>query len=189
MPVNRQVERGLRFIQLPKKFQPVVSHTVIPQGSRAIQTIMRSVLISGPGDAPAGFVGGTTSLSEWYIYWALLQILGPEGDSWAYQESFLGGRHMPGGAVVDFIVYQGNVELGLRIQTFYYHLAAGSFKQSTDFEQRIALTGGGLLIIDVYEQDFINDNTGKAVLHVVREALAGIEHYNPRAQGTVYGSV
>src|SRR6187455_711622 len=41
-------------------------------------------LVGGPGDPPPGFVGGTTSISEWYLYWAFEKVLGPEGPDWQY---------------------------------------------------------------------------------------------------------
>lgn len=187
----RSEQRGLRYMQMGAKFTaPNVGSTVIPRGSRLVQRAMDVERIgAGPGQAPVGFVGGTTSLSEWYIYWALFKLLGPEGDQWAYQESFLGGRHLPGGAVVDFVIYQADLEIGVRIQTFYFHMAAGSWKQASDIEQRIAL--GKLYdmqIVDVYEQDYINDESGQAALKVMREVLAGIEHFNPLATGLVTGS-
>jgi hypothetical protein len=187
MKLNKLFTGGLAELKPPRE-----PRGIAPSGSRVLglhRTIQ--VIGAGPGEAPAGFVGGTTSLSEWYIYWALMQVRGPEGDEgrWAYQESFLGGRHIVGGAVVDFILYEDDYYIGLRIQTYYFHLASpeGSVKQSADLEQKVRLQDGtDILIVDIYEQNFIHDNTGRAAIEQVIKAMQLVEEYNPRTTGDVY---
>lgn len=139
----------------------------------------------GPGEPPLNFVGGTNSKTEWYVYWALEKLLGPEGDSWSYQQSYAGGRHIPGGAVVDFVVYTPMQLIMIRVQTWQFHLGAGPEKSSYDWDQKISLGAAyqDAVVIDVYEQYFINDTTGKAVLAVMADALAGQEWPNPLATG------
>jgi hypothetical protein len=176
-----------RFTSAPRFGPGRFPRAVIPRGPD-ILGIGRVIYVGGPGEAPPGFVGGTTSLTEWFVYWALDKLLGPEGIDWDYQSGFLGGRHVPGGAVVDFVVYQPVYNIGIRVQTFYFHLAANSYKQFYDFEQKLNLEQNGLRVIDVYEQDFIYDRTGQAVLQVVRDAIAGRERSNPLATGFIIGS-
>ena len=187
MPKNvfsRDVFRGPRF-RNPGVFKPKkLLKAILPIGPRYLaQDYVHPQQIGGPGQPPAGFIGGTNSVSEWYIYWALTKILGPEGEGWTYQSSYLGGRRIRGGAVVDFVVFTPRYNIGLRVQTFYFHLAAGSIKQSSDLEQRIALESYGLRIVDIYEQDFIGDPTGQSAIRVVLNALNGNESANPRTYG------
>ncbi len=89
------------------------------------------------------------------------------------------------GAVVDFVIFTPRYNIGIRIQSFYYHIAASQEKQVSDYEQRMALERYGLRIVDVYEQDYIHDLTGNAARRLVRMALAGEEMPNPRAYGIV----
>jgi hypothetical protein len=185
-PFTRDNFRGQR-IRKAKAFQPPTpDNSRIPTGPRYISIDLNyPIHASGPGHPPPGFIGGTNSISEWYIYWALEKILGPEGHGWTYQSSYLGGRRMRGGAVVDFVVFTPRYNIGLRIQTFYFHLAAGSYKQANDYEQRINLEQQELRIIDIYEQDFIGDRTGQSAIKVVLMALNGQEAPNPRTYGIV----
>jgi hypothetical protein len=90
---------------------------------------------------------------------------------------------MRGGAVVDFVIFTPRYNIGIRIQSFFFHLAAGAEKQSSDFSQRVNLEAYGLQVVDVYEQDFIHDLTGNAARRLIRMALAGQEMPNPRAYG------
>jgi hypothetical protein len=143
----------------------------------------------GPGEPPEGFVGGTTSRSEWYVYWAMTKLMGPEGNNWAFQESFLGGRYIPGGSVADFVAYTSVGQIIMRVQSFYFHTSEDSFKQGYDIRQKtstIAAYAGDLQVIDLWEQDFIHDPSGRAVIEVVQDALAGIERRNPIASGLVF---
>lgn len=132
---------------------------------------------------PELFATGTTSLDEGFIYWALLKLRGPEGDEggWFYQSNVAGGRHQQGGAVVDFRIKMGEgmADIGLRVQTPYFHISGGSEKQSTDYEQQFALLDNGLEVVDVYSQNYVNDRTGKAVLRIVENVLNGIPDRSP----------
>jgi hypothetical protein len=161
-----------------------------PTGSRILGLGQEPIVIGyGPGDAPAQFRGGTTSISEWYIYWALEQVRGPEGEAnWSYQQSFLGGRRVTGGAIVDFVLWEKGYAIGLRIQTFYFHLASPlqSEKQAADLEQKVALQDGtDLYVVDIYEQNYIHDPSGTAAKRQVVLAQELVEYYNPRSSGEV----
>jgi len=139
----------------------------------------------GPGEPPVGFVGGTTSATEWYVFWAFEKLLGPEGVNWTYQESFQGGRHVPGGAVIDFVLYMPMQTILVRVQTWRFHFGDGPDKIQADTEQKIANTSiwGEEIVVDIYEQYFIDDDTGKAVLEVCSDAMQGVEWPNPIATG------
>lgn len=141
----------------------------------------------GPGDPPAGFVGGTTSKTEWWVFWAFTILMGPEGVTWTYQESFQGGRHVPGGSVADFVLYMPMQTIIVRVQTWRFHFAAGAEKMQADVEQKVALHSiwGEEIVVDIYEQHFIHDATGKAVLEVCADAMAGIEWPSPFAVGII----
>lgn len=141
----------------------------------------------GPGEPPAGFVGGTTSKTEWWVYWAFTILIGPEGVDWTYQESFQGGRHIPGGSVADFVLYMPMQTIIVRVQTWRFHFAMGAEKIAADIEQKISLISvwGEEIVVDIYEQHFIHDPTGRAVLEVCKDAMAGLEWPNPLAVGIV----
>ena len=176
---------------LAKMKEPRAPRGIMPTGSSILALGQQVPKIGGgPGAAPQGFIGGTTSLSEWYIYWALEQVRGPEGEvgRWDYQSSQQGGRHIVGGSVLDFLLYEDDYQIGIRIQTFYFHLAStdGSYKQSSDLEQKVRLQGGtDLYIVDVYEQNYIHDESGEAAKREVIRAMSLIEEYNPRSVGAV----
>ena len=141
---------------------------------------------SGPGEPPEGFVTGTTSKTEWYVYWALLKLCPPIGVEFTYQESYQGGRHIPGGSVVDFVIYMPLQTILMRVQTYRFHFTLGANKQYSDFEQKVALGDNeDMVVVDIYEQDFIDDDTGGQVLLVVLDAMNGIERTNPLATGMV----
>lgn len=185
-PFTRARFRGQRSGGRTRFQPPSQSSSRIPVGPRALMaSLLQPQRISGCGNPPAGFIGGSNSLSEWLFYCALTKELGPEGDQWTYQSSYLGGRYQRGGAVVDFVIFTPRYNIGVRIQSFYYHVAANTEKQVSDYEQRMALERYGLRIVDVYEQDYIHDLTGNAARRLIRLALAGEEMPNPRAYGVV----
>lgn len=149
----------------------------------------KPVYVGGPGEPPAGFVGGTTSATEWYFYWACEKILGPEGIRWDFQSSQMGGRHQAGGAVVDFVIMQNRgLRVGVRIQTYRFHQNVDSFKQAYDIAQFRALYGPDFIIIDVFEDQYINDQTGQAAIVAVLEVINNKQRPNPLANGWVVGT-
>lgn len=158
------------------------------QGPRILGLGQHVTQSTGPGEPPEGFVGGTTSRSEWYLYWAFTKILGPEGLQWSYQQGLLGSRHVPGGAVVDYVVYQGSVALLVRLQTYRFHLSADADQQVHDIEQFIALSSPDAIVIDVYEDQFLWDETGQAAIQLVVDILNRRIVQNPIATGFVVGT-
>lgn len=150
-----------------KRFRGMTS-----QGAKIMGLGAKTQQASGPGEPPEGFVGGTTSKSEWYLYWALTKVLGPEEEGdWSYQNSMLGGRSTKGGAVVDFVIDMNPIFLGIRLQTHQFHLFDTGYQKTSDREQLIALSDWDFIVIDVYENQFIEDETGASAIQVVLACL------------------
>lgn len=138
---------------------------------------------TGPGNPPKGFIIGTTSLSEWYFYWAMLKIKGRAGDnSWGFQIGAGGGRGTKGGAVIDFVVWDQEPRLAIRIQTERYHIATPNRTHRFDEASKRMLERIGYKVIDVYEEHFIRDKSGRAVLALCRESLQGKQRPSPITQ-------
>jgi hypothetical protein len=176
---------------LPNLFGRVTTQAfegLYSQGFKILGLSQKVKTLGGPGEPPPGFVGGQNSKTEWYIYWALTKILGPEGLDWGYQVSVFGGRHSPGGSVVDFVVYLNWMTLGIRIQTYRFHLAADAEKQFGDAEQLIGLFSENFAVVDIYEQDFIYDESGQTAIQLVREAMQGIWRLDPIRSGLTVGN-
>lgn len=151
-----------------------------PRPPRAVASGTRVSHKSGPGLPPAGFLGATTSLSEWYIYWAFLKVKGPMGQtSWGYQIDAGGGRGAAGGAVIDFVVWDQEPRLAIRIQTERYHVATRNRTQMYDERSKRMLERLGYKVIDIWEQNFIKDKSGRAAIQKVRMALKGLQDPNP----------
>ena len=180
--IGRSLGSAIPSLQARKE---QVIRSLMPWGFRELGLGLRIAFEGGPGEPPANFVGGTTSKTEWYVYWALLKLLGREGNQWSYQESFFGGRHIPGGSVVDFVLYMPMQTILVRVQTWRFHFGEGAEKIQADIEQKVALHSifGEEIVVDVYEQYFINDETGRSVIEVMKDAMAGIEWPNPLATG------
>lgn len=151
-----------------------------PRPPAIFQTGKRRIQLDGPGEPPVGFVSGTTSLSEWYIYWAFLKVKGPEGESsWGFQIDAGGGRGRRGGAVIDFVVWDQEPRLAIRIQTERYHIAVRQQVQTFDETSKRMLERLGYKVIDIYEEHFIRDKSGRMSIILVREALQGKQRPSP----------
>jgi hypothetical protein len=124
-----------------------------------------------------------------------MRILDPEkdprqppfygGQDWQYQSAELGtySREL-GSAVVDFLITLSYPFIVFRIQTFRFHLATDAKKQAYDRIQLNNLSNK-FLVVDLYSQDFLSDDTGQAVIIVVKEALGLIRRQNPLSAGGV----
>lgn len=156
-----------------------------PTGPKRYRLDAEVIVVGGPGPAPPGFVTATTSYPEWMWFWAMTKLKGPMGpaNGWAYQDAQAGGRSMPGGSIVDFVVFDRVPRLAIRIQTERFHQAFGAAKIGYDIEQMITLERLGFTVANVWDQDFANDPSGKAVLRVCREVLGGIHQRDPIATG------
>lgn len=148
-------------------------------------------------EPPPGFVRGTTSASEWMFYHALAKVMGfPEDPRqppfigmpgiWSYQKAFDEGRRQAGGAIIDFIVYAGDrsfQDVAFRIQTEYFHIYADQEVQTHDQLQKERLSAF-MRVVDVYDNDFVWDQTNAACIVLIKEALAGQQFVDPIAAGT-----
>jgi hypothetical protein len=177
--------------QLNKMTRPphIRTFTVFSTGPRLLGLARDPKLLSGPGEPPPGFVGPTTSRSEWILYWALAKVfndpINPRlppfhgGEDWSYQTSVEGGRRERGGAVVDFVIYLPGQKIGLRLQTERFHVFAGPGKQSYDAVQERNLSRY-MTIKDLYEQDLgLDDRTGRTAVARVVDLLGGRRRIDP----------
>lgn len=170
--------------------------TQFPTGPKALRLEKMKEYVGGPGAAPAAFTQGLKSTSEWYLYWALSKVfkspenpragppfLGATDGSWRYQSQF-GARFTIGGAVLDFEIAAHDPPMFLRLQSERFHVATLSGRHAFDEEQKRQVQRYGFLVIDIYEEDIIHDQTGVAAIMAVRNALNGIEALNPIVSGT-----
>lgn len=151
---------------------------------------------AGAGPPPPGFVGGSTSNSEWIGYVAMAKVmhdpLDPRqppffgGVSWGYQIPLLGTytREL-GSAVADYIVYGPHEDIIIRLQTRRFHEGFGATKTGLDVLQRSQLAERGT-VVDVFEGTFMDADPGnkdktnsspvlEAACAVFRDAIAGTE--------------
>lgn len=152
----------------------------------------------GPTDEPPpGFVGATTSRTEWMVYHAMSRVLGVPEDPrqgpfigapgvWSYQKAWDDGRRSPGGSVIDFMVYGGaksDTDVAFRVQTEFFHLYASADQQAHDLTQ-LGRLSEYMRVVDIYDQDFQWDPTNQACIILIKEALAGNTFPNPINNGT-----
>lgn len=153
----------------------VSKQTLRPQPPRQFPRVHDEDYVGGPGEAPAWIVTPTTSISEWYVYWALERILGPEGEGkWGYQISSNNSA-----TIIDFVIWDREPRLALRVQSERFHIATLQRRHTYDRLQREMLERSGYKVIELYEEHFIRDKTGRAAMAVVRDALKGRERPSP----------
>jgi hypothetical protein len=177
----------------PKKAKRLQKFSIFPRGWRHLKLGVRRARIGiGPGDPPLGFVGAHTSRTEWLVYWALAKKFGDPKDprqapftgsrlgTWFYQVMDQGGR-VPAGSVSDFQVKTPLGWIIMRVDTERWHIFASAAQQAKDLFLKTHLKTGK--VVTLYEQDFIADDTGEAVMKVVALALKGLELPNPIRTG------
>ena len=162
--------------------------TVFSTGPRLLGLAKDPQIIAGPGLPPPGFVGPTTSASEWVLYWALAKVFDdPEnprlppflgGRDWSYQISVEGGRRERGGSVVDMVIFLPGEKIGVRLQTERFHVFAGPKKQSYDLIQEKNLSRF-MTIRDVFEQDILPAGDGSKAIAAVVNLLGGRRRISP----------
>jgi hypothetical protein len=164
--------RGQGRPQIPK----VEKHTLRPEPPRKFpRGSFKGIYTGGPGQFALQFKGPTTSISEGYIFWALLGLKGePGNDTWGYQI-----KSSNGAAIIDFVIWDTEPRIAIRVQSERYHLAVLNRKQTRDRLQKQILERSGYKVIDVYEEHFLGDKTGFATIMVVKDALKGIERPSP----------
>jgi hypothetical protein len=174
----------------PSPTRPVIYTT----GPRAFNRTKRE-RVAGPGKAPPGFVTATTSESEWWWYWASFHALkinsdprkppfvgSPDG-RFRFQKMWDGGRRMPGGSVIDFVYFMNGQTIAVRLQSWRFHIAAGSDVEAYD-ESQLRRLSEYHRVHDTYEQNWLGDPTDQAVVIACKNALAGIKEQNPLTSGT-----
>lgn len=93
-----------------------------------------------------------------------------------------------GSAVADFVYRLGTELLVVRLQSTFFHLFAPAGKQALDTIQLVNLMGmqAGMYtadVIDVYETDFLGDESGQAAVILCKETLGLIRRADPLAAG------
>ena len=158
-------------VRIPK----IKRQTLRPEPMRPFQPVLGAKKIGGPGEAPAWIITPTTSRSEWFIWWALMQILGPPGESsWGYQISSNNSA-----TIIDFVVWDRQPRIAIRVQSERYHISTLQSKHTYDRQQREMLERSGYVVIDVYEEHFLKDKSGFAAIMVTKDALKHIERPSP----------
>lgn len=172
------------------------SFAVFPKGPRLYRQKKGYGQFYGPGEPPPGFLTYTNSKTEWWVYWALAKIVGFPKDPrtppyegwpglWGYQRPFEGGRARAGGQVLDFLVYApatSGGDIALRIQTERYHIMTDAAKQAVDRLLLVRLSSQ-FRVVDLFEQDFMDDPSGQAVIIETKRALYGGQTSNPLRSG------
>jgi hypothetical protein len=169
--------------KVPKPPRP----TIFPSGPKGLGLERKPVIVGGPGEPFPGFLGQNNSLSEWPPYWALTKIKGPEGEAsgWWYQKSESGGRHLPGGSVLDFSIEDQYPMIALRCQTERFHVGVSSQKRAYDREQLIFLSQQGYRVVDIYDYQYLGDETGQAIIKLIWAVLNGQQQPDPGLSGSV----
>lgn len=160
----------------------------------------------GPGNPPAGFISPGTSLPEWYLYWALWQVLHEEGNArdsgppfyggqrFRYQVAINGGRRTMGGNITDFIVDWGPRSVALWLQGDRHHLEGGPERNAIDMDLMMQ-NAARMDVRAIYEINLISDPTGEQACRTTVETLGGRRfvnpaqsgQYRPTRLGTLYG--
>jgi hypothetical protein len=125
------------------------------------------------------------SYDELLPYWALTKAIGPEGLGWFYQKSEMGGRHLPGGSVLDFSIENQEPKIAIRVQTERFHVGVSSHKRAYDYEQKIFLEQQGFTVRDIYSHQYLHDETGQACLRLIWGILQGWIQPDPALSGSV----
>lgn len=136
---------------------------------------------------PQLFATSSTSNHEGYAYWALLQLIGPEGEPgrngqiWFYQSSVKQSGSRSGGSIVDFLVETPGmpISLGIRIVTPWIHELQGAAVRAFDAEQVFRLFDQDVFVVDVRSAFYINDKTGQDVIKVISRAIQNQPDYSP----------
>jgi hypothetical protein len=181
--LGKATPRATQIEKLPRR----------PTGSRALSLGQYADRVTGgPGEPPEGFVGVWTSLTEWYVYWALFKITDPSADPrqppfvgnehFIYQKQEEGGR-VPGGSVTDFALSTPTGWIGLRVETERFHIWTTAEVQMKDFGIKTHLDSMER-VISIWDQHFIGDESGQEVIRVCKLAMKGVELPSPIKWGT-----
>ena len=107
-------------------------------------------------------ISGEGTIPERMLYGWLVR----HNIEFSYQESVLGGRN-PGGAVLDFVIYDSAVPIVIRVQSYWHMGAAAQWADDIQMENLLDL---GYRVEDVDEGDL---NTPEKVDKTMRGVLYG----------------
>jgi hypothetical protein len=171
--------------------------TVISTGPKLYRSTEEPQRYGPPGEPPLGFVTPKTSATEWPPYWGLAHIFGyPKPEHvrsfpfnggppyWEYQGFVEASSDKQ--TNVDFIIWGiGNASpIAIRIQTEFFHNFASNDTQFYDIVQRDRLQNG-FEVVDLYDYEYMRDETGRAVIVLLKQAMGLIETPNPIRSGAV----
>lgn len=169
----------------------------LPRGPKLYRT-PKDLGYKGPvGEPPPGFVRGTTSATEWMVYFGMAKVTGfPENyreppfmgapGVWTYQKNWDAQSGRMGSSVIDFMLFAGawtDMDTAIRVQTEAFHLYTGMDQQTHDALQ-FARLSEYMRVIDIYDYDFVWDQTGQAIVLLLKDSLAGNVTPNPINGGT-----
>ena len=142
----------MRLPSFPK-FRRRVFERQIPVGTRLLRVgeDLRTQLSEGPLDA---------SPAERAVYGWLVRFDVP----FAFQIPLMGGRRIPGGAVVDFIVYLENPPLVIRVMS-YWHMREDEIQ--VDKTQKELLESEGFRVEDIWEWETVDWHSLSAKLEEI----------------------
>lgn len=170
---------------------------VAPRGPRIYHRGQDPILGASPFvSPPLGFLDDPhVSATEWMVYLALAFHTGQPKDPWkppfvgappwwVYQKAEEGGR-VPGGSVSDFVVLSaaGAADINIRVETERWHIWTTAAQQAKDLYINRHLKTVSK-IVRIFDQHFVGDPTGEAVMRVTALALRGIELPSPITLGT-----
>lgn len=179
----------------PSNRPPRLRHApVFGRGPRFLKG--KAIRTGGPGQPPPDFVTNTTSASEWFWFWASKRILDPTEDprnppfiggrGWYYQSQALSrikdSYAKSVSTNIDFVYELGYPAIAVRIQSFRYHEAVPAFKQAYDFIQLTRLSSV-YQVYDTFEEDWLSDDTGEAVIISLKAALGLVREQSPLTSG------
>lgn len=172
---------------------------VFPKGPRHLRLGSKPGHTGGPGEPPAGFITAHNSSEEWWVYWGFATLYkdppNPRippftgGLHWGYQrpeaptEGGMGIGRVAGGSVSDFVIEENGTSRVVRLQTERFHIFASPTVQERDFGINVHLRGVED-VIDIYSQDFLEDETGATLCKILALAIKGIQWLPPTGART-----
>lgn len=189
MTTRMKVRAGQNLPSLTGMPSIVKRDTTINYGPAVAGLQYKTRQTGGPESLPSYiFAGNQRTNSERLLYWALLKLLGPEWEGkWEYQGHSSANSQVRGFARVDFIIFGSRYDIGVRVQTYRFHGNVDPFKQAYDVEQYLSLHTRWFTVVDVFEKDYIHDDTGQAAIQVMLEVINNRQRINPLAAGNIIG--
>ena len=135
--------------------------------------VIRTVTGVPVEEVPEWWLERGGSQPEYWVYRAIIRTgrLEEAGD-FIFQAKRFGGRHIRGGAIVDFIIRSPHV--GINVQSKYYHNRTTD-QRAHDVLLRASLEASGLRVEFIQEEEAINSPD-----EAVAEALAGTRGKGPQ---------